>query len=51
MVDSIAACHIVNKAAVLTYAVGSAAGMFFFSINFGEEAVSGVEATRGDGDV
>lgn len=34
--------HQISRAAILIYAFGSAAGFMFFSLNFGEEAVSSI---------
>jgi hypothetical protein len=40
LVPSLSVAHRLMRAAMLLYAFASAAGVFFFSLNFGEEAVS-----------
>jgi alpha-1,3-glucan synthase len=40
LVPTLVVAHRLMRAAILLYAFASASGVFFFSLNFGEEAVS-----------
>jgi alpha-1,3-glucan synthase len=40
LVSTLSVAHRLMQGAILLYAFSSAAGIFFFSLNFGEEAVS-----------